>query len=242
MSLRCPSSPFIGLARLRGYKWFINARGYANIAPITPNHKQSQPEEEEDDDYATQVWGLVYTLSPQDEDQLDCNEGVPEAYQKEFVSGIDFWPAADRGTSLDITAVEPEQGEMLVYIDQYRNTGGHKPRAEYVHRMNMGIRDALREGVPQGYVEEVLRGYIPGEEQVHDEVVDEGLKRFALRRAAGLERDETVDGNTDGELDAKTGLASAAGPSGSGVVATAEEEEELPERASQVCYLKEYEV
>jgi hypothetical protein len=51
-----------------------------------------------------------------------------------------------------------------------------------------------------------------------------------------------VDGNTDGELDARTGLASAAGPSGSGVVATAEEEEEeeLPERASEVCYLKEY--
>lgn len=259
MSLRCPSSPFIGLARLRGYKWFINARGYANIAPIPPSdEQQSQPE-----DYTTEVWGLVYTLSPPDEAQLDRNEGVPEAYQKEFVAGIDFWPAAaaanptpNRTTTttattatappLDITAAEPEQAEMLVYIDHYRNTGGHKPREEYVHRMNMGIRDALREGVPRGYVERVLRGYIPGEEQVLEGVVDEGLRRFALRRAAGLERDERVDGNTDGDLPgvgSKTGLASSAavGPSGSGVVATAEEEEEeLPERASQVCYLKEH--
>jgi hypothetical protein len=66
---------------------------------------------------------------------------------------------------------------MLVYIDRKRNQGGHAPRAEYVHRMNMGIRDALREGVPRGYVEGVLREYIPapGVEE------EEGGRMWGLR-------------------------------------------------------------
>lgn len=31
MAARCPDSRKIGLARLRGYRWIITTRGYANI-------------------------------------------------------------------------------------------------------------------------------------------------------------------------------------------------------------------
>ncbi|KAH6628208.1 hypothetical protein F5144DRAFT_654289 [Chaetomium tenue] len=205
MALRCPNSPFIGLARLHGYEWFINARGYANIAPIIPTPTTANPpnqnegeKEKEEDPWATQVWGLVYALSPADEAQLDLNEGVPYAYQKEHLT-IDFWPSTTStptsttptpttASVVDITTTPPTQTSMLVYIDRYRNMGGHEPRAEYVSRMNRGIADALREGVPRGYVERVLRPYIPGEEEVLGRVVDEGLERAAMRRARGLDR------------------------------------------------------
>ena len=65
MALRCPGSQFVGIGRLAKYRWMINSRGYANVAPCTVG-----TEEEE-------VWGLIYTLTSEDEDRLDVNEGVP---------------------------------------------------------------------------------------------------------------------------------------------------------------------
>ena len=79
MAARCPDSPFRGIARLRSYRWLINERGYANVAKT-------------DGDPGPGVWGLVYELAPQDEAQLDANEGVPVAYEKRLLE-VDFWPA-----------------------------------------------------------------------------------------------------------------------------------------------------
>ncbi|KAK4039363.1 hypothetical protein C8A01DRAFT_47155 [Parachaetomium inaequale] len=215
MSLRCPSSPFTGLARLPGYKWFINARGFANIAPATTSKEAEKKEEEE-------VWGLVYDLSPTDEAQLDRNEGVPYAYEKRLVP-VEFWPT----TTTTDGEKEVQKVEMLIYIDFKRHTGGHQPRREYIHRMNMGIRDALREGVPRGYVERVLRGYIPAADDEEGEIGAEE-KGVALRQAAAFE----MDGRGMGMGGSVSGTPAAVG---SGVVSTAEEEEEeVPERASEI--------
>ncbi|KAK4222337.1 hypothetical protein QBC38DRAFT_490175 [Podospora fimiseda] len=163
MSRRCPSSPYTGIGLLRGYKWFINARGYANIAP------SSNPSDE--------VWGLIYDLTPKDEAQLDINEGVPVAYEKRVIPVL-FTPK--KGSEEEEKKREVVV-DMLVYIDFRRNKGGYKPREEYIHRMNMGIKDALKEGVPKEYVEEVLREYIP----------EEGGDEELARRQAGLFRDES---------------------------------------------------
>ena len=179
MASRCPDSPLTGIACLRNYKWFINARGYANIAPSRPrsrarsNSRNSQDgrqaaQEEQPDD---EVWGLLYTLSPADEAQLDRNEGVPHAYEK-WVIPCEVWPIGPgEAGSRALRRGEPGRVvDVLVYIDLKRNRGGHQPRAEYVHRMNMGIRDAVVHGVPGGYVREVLREYIPDEEEASGEV------------------------------------------------------------------------
>ncbi len=175
MTSRCPSSPLTGIACLRNYKWFINARGYANIAPTRPRSRNSQggdrrpaAEADQPDD---EVWGLLYTLSPADEAQLDRNEGVPHAYEK-WVIPCETWSIAPgEAGSRALRRGEPGRVvDVLVYIDLKRSRGGHQPRAEYVHRMNMGIRDALLHGVPSGYVREVLREYIPEEEEVSGEV------------------------------------------------------------------------
>lgn len=170
MSRRCPSSPHIGLGLLRGYQWFINSRGYANIAP------SANPDD--------QVWGLVYDLTPEDEARLDVNEGVPVAYEKRTMPVL-FASKEEEGSSRG----EPKEPvDMLVYIDFRRSEGGHKPRAEYVHRMNMGIRDALREGVPREYVDKVLREYIPEEDELG--VEQEEVRKWALKQA-GRFRDES---------------------------------------------------
>ncbi|KAK3383466.1 Butirosin biosynthesis, BtrG-like protein [Lasiosphaeria ovina] len=146
MALRCPASPFVGVGRLRGYRWFINRRGYANI-------KETGVDTDE-------VWGLVYQLVPADEARLDKNEGVPHAYRKRMIP-VEF-SAANQTTAETVTTSR----DMLVYIDSKRTSENHRPKDEYVHRLNSGIDDALYEGVPPSYVDHVLRKYIPTEEDV----------------------------------------------------------------------------
>ena len=153
MRLRCPSSVYVGVGRLPGFRWIINARGYANIVSSG--------------DLKHVVYGLIYELTPADEAALDRNEGVPFAYTKETMA-IEYWessrdPIAGASESERKQADVAKPGkltDMLVYIDRQR-THHDKAKKEYVHRMNMGIVDALAMGVPLIYVEECMRPFIP---------------------------------------------------------------------------------
>ena len=168
MARRCPSSPFTGVGRLRGYRWIINSRGYANIAQTHANADEV-------------CWGLIYELPPPDEAMLDINEGVPYAYEKRMLD-VEFWPKGMLPPGGDGMTPPEKTVEMLVYIDFQRDSGeGNKPRNEYVHRMNQGIRDALREGVPELYINTVIRAYIPAEEGA-----DETARELALKQAASF--------------------------------------------------------
>ncbi|KAH4125087.1 gamma-glutamylcyclotransferase [Parastagonospora nodorum] len=183
MHLRCPSSTYIGLARLSGFKWLINTRGYANIVetPHPTTSEGAKDEDEDGDEDEDEVWGMLYTLTPADEAQLDKNEGVPEAYTKELVR-CEFWSAEETRGKIDVGRPMTDTRHVLVYIDRRRTTAG-VPRAEYVYRMNRGIEDAVECGVPGGYVEGVVREFIP-----EDEV--EGVEEFAKGQARGF-RDES---------------------------------------------------
>lgn len=67
MAKRCPQSKKIGGARLRGYRWIISIRGYANVV-----------ESKEDE-----VEGVLFEISQSDEDSLDRYEGVSSgSYRK----------------------------------------------------------------------------------------------------------------------------------------------------------------
>jgi gamma-glutamylcyclotransferase len=164
MQNRCPNSTYLGIARLDNFKWIINQRGYANVVEVEETARRKE-------NYSTQVWGLVYSLQPSDEASLDRSEGVPDAYTKEIL-GCDFWPAVNGdqdGSSkpVNVTGDEPEERDMMVYINRNAVTPS-KPKEEYVDRMNMGIRDAVAAGVPEEYVKEVMRKFIPegkGEEE-----------------------------------------------------------------------------
>jgi gamma-glutamylcyclotransferase len=160
MRTRCPSSPYIGIARLDNYRWIINDRGYANVVEISSSTATS-PDTNTSTSPPTSdvVYGLVYTLTPTDESRLDVNEGVPIAYTKEILP-CSFWSSSS-SSRVDVSKPPTDSNKkMLVYIDRKR-TAPDEPKEEYVYRMNKGIDDALAMGVPKKYVDEVMRKFIP---------------------------------------------------------------------------------
>ena len=136
MARRCPENKLVGLGILRGWKWIINSRRYANVV--------ESPED--------LVYGLVYEISPSDGASLDRSEGVPRAYTKDTME-VELQPAVSGKESL-------VQG--LVYVDRRRVDEG-EPWEEYIYRMNMGIKDAAARGLPGWYIDKYMRKYIPSE-------------------------------------------------------------------------------
>lgn len=177
--------------RLKGFRWIIYQRGFANIVEVD-SHKEEGTEkekEEKEGDYRNQVWGMMYSLEENDEKLLDEREGVPVAYRKEWIE-CEFWTVPEvaaasasssreeeevgmneDGSTLeekkkkrkpaDITK-RPGKEKMLVYINREMTDEG-EIRKEYISRMNCGIKDAVKEGLPREYVEQVLRRWIPAD-------------------------------------------------------------------------------
>lgn len=129
MKRRCPSSKYIGIATLRDWKWIINNRHVANIIPSPGDI----------------VYGMIYSLTPKDEEALDGFESVPYAYVKNI---------------FEVEMADGEKVDSLVYVDVKR-LDEDTPRAEYVGRMNYAISDALEKGIPKDYVDKYLRPFIP---------------------------------------------------------------------------------
>ena len=101
---------------------------------------------------------------------------MPIAYTKEDLK-VDFWQTHD-GKALSVDE-KPKQREMLVYINR-KATSPDKPKKEYIYRMNMGIKDAVEEGVPREYVEKVMRKFIPDQE-------DQDVAKVAWKQALAFE-------------------------------------------------------
>jgi gamma-glutamylcyclotransferase len=186
MHSRCPTSKYLGIARLNRFKWIINDRGYANVVEVKGEKVSGHGK------YNEVVFGLVYSLEPADEERLDKNEGVPIAYTKENLP-CDFWsagtPSSPESHHRKINTSDPPTytRDMLVYIDRKRITPD-EPRKEYVYRMNQGIKDAVNLGLPIEYVDQAMRRYLPVEKG------DEGreLEEFAKGQAAGFKDESGV--------------------------------------------------
>ena len=114
-------------------RWIINDRGYANIIPSPGDI----------------VYGLVFELTAADERSLDKFEG--STYKKLYIP-VDLVPRND--------ADNKRSAECLIYVDVKRKRE-KGPLEEYIYRMNMGIRDALKEGIPARYIKKHLRPFIP---------------------------------------------------------------------------------
>ncbi|MCJ1395609.1 hypothetical protein MMC18_008495 [Xylographa bjoerkii] len=91
------------------------------------------------------TYGLVYALSPADEDSLDMYEGVPEAYTKDKVS-ISIWHAGKQ--VLDDPGKETA---TLMYVDRKRVRDG-VPKLEYVQRMRREMLEAGEMGIPMAWM------------------------------------------------------------------------------------------
>lgn len=183
--------------RLKGFRWIIYERGFANIVEVDSHEEEGDEKEEKgkEGDYRNQVWGMMYSLEEKDEKLLDEREGVPVAYRKEWIE-CEFWTVPEAAAASASSSREEEEEEvgknedgstldeekkkrkpaditkrpgkekMLVYINREMTDEG-EIRKEYISRMNCGIKDAVKEGLPRKYVEQVLRRWIPadGEEE-----------------------------------------------------------------------------
>lgn len=184
MSARCPGSAAVGLAFLPDYDFIINERGFANVVPSTTSSATTTttatttattPPTTEGDDYRRGgVYGVLYRLSsPAEKKRLDRYEGVPWAYE-DLVLGVE--QLSGSGAS---STTPPPTVRALVYVDRARVSPA-APRAEYVVRMNKGIREAGAEwGLPRGYVRDVMRRYIPAADDASSAAAGEGGREVA---------------------------------------------------------------
>lgn len=162
MRSRCPGAAAVGLAFLPGYDFIINERGFANVVPSNTasaaNPTTTSPPPPAGEGSHGGVYGVLYRLSsPEEKQRLDRYEGVPLAYE-DLVLDVEQLESGGGGGGSSAVV------QALVYVDRAR-VSPSAPRAEYVVRMNTGIREAGAEwGLPRGYVRDVMRRYIPSDD------------------------------------------------------------------------------
>jgi gamma-glutamylcyclotransferase len=169
---RCPGAQYIGIARLRNWRWQINERGYANVVETPP--VVSSPTttkwlgplmggEEKGRETNDRVYGIVYRLDKEDEEKLDGYEDVPNSYEKETM-WVEFWGkregADGSGHPVDVKNMRSQRVKVLVYVDK-KHTTSSSPNGMYRYKMNVGIRDALAGGIPQSYIDQCIRPFVP---------------------------------------------------------------------------------
>lgn len=134
------------------------------------------------------VWGVLYRMDARDEGLLDGYEGVdvhagsagggevgvdvrPREqglgdYNKWYCRArVVRWLVGDgegvQGDGhVDIDAEDAEEVDVLVYVDENRVVLG-PPRVEYIGRMNRAIKECVELGVDEGWIEGVVRRFIP---------------------------------------------------------------------------------
>ncbi|KAK5062771.1 hypothetical protein LTR84_004846 [Exophiala bonariae] len=193
MSLRLNHTPSssvpVAIARLDSHAWIICERGYANVVSLPPSDAASD---------ANTVWGVVYNMSPEDEARLDLYEGhndernsnvqvnpdpASQVWKPYLQGGWDYnkhylpmtvtkWSrnpkeygveaAGESATELQTTI------RALVYVDEFRTRPG-SIKHEYVGRMNRAIAESVALGIPEGWVNSVLRKFVPEGVSVDEE-------------------------------------------------------------------------
>ena len=184
------SSKPVAIARLDAYAWIICNRGYANVVPLPESNSAS---------HENTVWGVLYNLSVEDEVRLDKFEGhnpernpdpklnpdpskqqeVPYLqgdwdYNKHYMPmTVTKWLRDPNDYEVEVPDwradhQQPTSVRALVYVDELRVKPG-KINQEYIGRMNRAIRQSVELGLPQAWVDSVMRKYIPaGIEVDHD--------------------------------------------------------------------------
>ncbi|KAJ5262427.1 hypothetical protein N7524_007732 [Penicillium chrysogenum] len=190
MKSRCRINPAhsatpLAIAALPRWRWFICEPGYANVLPPLGLHVANQ-----DSEIASKipvsgsedaVYGVLYQMDIGDEMILDgyegvdgnaaeagAGDGVPVSVRPRvqgYGSYNKWFVEADVVKWLDgegVRAGLENEGKVpvLVYVDE-NCVGMSKPKFEYIARMNRAIRESVDLGVPVGWVEGVMRKFIP---------------------------------------------------------------------------------
>lgn len=186
MSIRLRHNPAssvpVAIARLDSHAWIICQRGYANVVALPPSNSATDE---------NTVWGVIYNMDPVDEARLDMYEGHNESrnpnpelnpdpttqHIKQYLQGdwdynkhylpvtVTNWlqDPNQYGVSVpDWDRLGPHETTIraLVYVDEFRTKPG-KIVHEYIGRMNRAIDESVRLGLPQSWVDNVMRKFIP---------------------------------------------------------------------------------
>lgn len=190
MSIRLRHSPSssipVGIARLDSHAWIICERGYANVVALPPSEAATDETtvwgvlynmSPEDEARLDQYEGHNEARNPDPEPNPDPDTQLIKShlqggwdYNKHYLPmTVTKWlrDPGEYGVSVPgwSTDESPGSGNVvvraLVYVDEFRTTPG-KIMAEYIGRMNRGIEESVRLGLPQSWVDAVMRKYIPG--------------------------------------------------------------------------------
>ncbi len=121
MGDRCPTAATVTNAQLPRHRFIINSHGVATVVP----------------DPASTVHGMVWRLTPEDENALDRYEGVARgAYKKAYV---------------DVETPDGTKTKALIYIAADSKPG--KPRPGYMERIVSGAKACK---LPRAYIAQLL--------------------------------------------------------------------------------------
>jgi hypothetical protein len=115
------------------------------------------------------TYGMVFQLGEEDERKMDEYEDVPESYTKETAM-VELW-ARKEGQEGAIDMTKRSRRVRVVFHTDRKHTTDSKQLSAgaYSYKINQGIMDAVEEGIPQGYINECLRPFVP-------DVDDTGIK------------------------------------------------------------------
>lgn len=137
------SGTFVGLGALPDYKWQIGTDGYPTVSSSKKDH----------------VYGMVYSLSPDDVKALDDQELHLKIYDKKFREvkmigeGADVYPLMEKGR--DVFAGDGEVVRALVYVGKNDKVGVmEKSNAPCLIK---GLHYAMSKGMPIDYVDACLQ-------------------------------------------------------------------------------------
>lgn len=168
------SSRPVAVAYLPSWRWQINQRGYANVIPC---RGFDQPPADTGTDIGPGVYGVLYDMTEADERVMDRYEDV-DLNHSNLPSTNDVWPIGMRPKEqgngdynkwyLDVRIVKRllpgldlrASERVLVYVDEPMVIDS-QPRTEYIGRINRGLEESVPLGIPQEWVDEVVRKFIP---------------------------------------------------------------------------------
>jgi hypothetical protein len=176
MAKRCPESRYLGRGRLPNFKWQINTRGYANICVSQGDFVEglcfllSQKDEKRLD--LNEGVPNSYQKNSFQVDVFAATATIAGRRVREVIETISQYPPPrqdqdhrndSRGVNQQSTAQIPkyhsdtyEPVDALVYVNWSQTNEGF-PKEEYISRINFGIKDAIRLGVPSDYFERYVR-------------------------------------------------------------------------------------
>lgn len=198
MSLRLNHTPSssvpVAIARLDSHAWIICERGYANVVSLPASNAASDantvwgvvynmsPEDEArldlyeghndernpnveiNPDPATQEW-KPYLQGGWDYNKHYLPMTVTKWLRDPAEYGVEVagdWSAVESSTELQTTI------RALVYVDEFRTRPG-SIKHEYVGRMNRAIAESVALGIPERWVNSVLRKFVPAGISVDEE-------------------------------------------------------------------------